>query len=113
MPNPLFGVNWRQHRGTSLFSLGISQDTETIDYEEIPNGYKLTVTGTRGGQPYTWGYTALYDGVDHPVSGRPDVISIQAYKVNDNITLGFFKQNRIDGGAYARIVSADGNSLKG
>lgn len=46
------------------------------------------------------------------MTGRSDINAIQAYKVSDQITLGFFKQNGIDGGAYARTLSADGNSLK-
>jgi hypothetical protein len=36
--------------------------TETRRYEQVGDGYKLTVSGTRDGKPYSWSYTAQYDG---------------------------------------------------
>jgi hypothetical protein len=62
----------------------------------------LVVNGTHGGRPYTWNYTALYDGAAHPVVGRPDVDAIVAHRVDDKTTLGIFKKGGIDVGLYAR-----------
>jgi hypothetical protein len=112
MPNTLFGKNWNINKGASLFSVGPPPDTETRRYDEIPNGYTLKVTGVRGGQPYSWGYTALYDGQPHPVTGRDDIDAITAYKVDDQVTLGFFTKVGVDGGAYARKLTVDGSGLK-
>jgi hypothetical protein len=112
MPDPLFGRDWRLDRGRSDLSVTSFNPTqETRRYEEIQNGYKLTVTGTSGGRNYSWNYTALYDGQPHPVQGRDDVDAITAYRINDRITVGFFTKNAVAGGAYARFVSADGKHL--
>ena len=81
-------------------------------YEEIPNGYKLTVQGTRNGVAYTWGYTALYDGRPHPVTGRDDFDAITAYKVDQYITLGNFTKAGIDVAGYQRGGNAAGTALK-
>jgi len=111
MSDKLFDKTWNVDKGISVFSTGWSPDTETRVYEKVGEGYKLTVKGTHNGRPYEWGYTAQYDGQDHPVYGRPDVDSIEAYRVDDNITIGFFKKAGEYGGPYARKVSADGKEL--
>ena len=111
MSDLLFGKTWNLNKGASVFSTDWSPDTETRHYEKVGDGYKLTVSGTNNGRPYEWGYTAKYDGKDHPVHGRPDVDAIEAYRVNDHITIGFFKKVGVRGGSYARIVAEDGKSL--
>jgi len=110
--NPLFGVEWGMAKAESLFSSSFSPEGETRLYEGVPGGYRLSVKGTHNGKPYSWGYTAIYDGKDHPVWGRPDADSIEAYRINDRITIGFFKKNGVPCGPYTRKVSADGKSLQ-
>jgi hypothetical protein len=101
--NPLFDVNWSLESSRSKFSVaGWNPAHETRLYEEVRGGYKLTVKGTNQGTPYQWGYTALYDGKDHPVHGRPDIDSIEAYRVNDRITIGFFKKDGAEVAMYKR-----------
>ena len=107
----LYDTKWTLNKGSSIFSTGWSPDTETRLYEEVPGGYKLTVSGSHKGKPYSWNYTAKYDGKDHPVHGRPDANAIEAYKVNDRITIGFFKKNAVPAGPYARKLSEDGKTL--
>ena len=110
--NPLFDTTWNLVKPNSRFTTqSWNPDSESRLYEEIPGGYKLTVSGTKAGVPYPWDYTAIYDGNDHPVNGRPDVDAIEAYKVNDQITIGFFKKNGIEVAAYKRGLSSDGKSL--
>jgi hypothetical protein len=108
----LFGVKWTLAKAKSHFSAEWSPDTETRLYEEVPGGYKLTVSGEHKGKPYSWGYTALYDGQDHKVWGRPDADAIEAYRINDRITIGFFKKGGIPAGPYSRFLSADGKTLQ-
>jgi hypothetical protein len=112
MPDALFGADWNMDSGASIFSVGSPPDTETRRYDEIPNGYTLTVTGRRGGRDYTWGYSALYDGQPHPVTGRDDIDAIIAYRVNESVTVGIFSKVGADGGAYARQTTSDGSGLK-
>ena len=107
----LLGKKWKMDLAKSSFSTEFVPASETRLYEEVPNGYRLTVSGVHKGKPYSWGYTAHYDGKPHPVQGRNDVDSITIYRVNDRITVGFFKKGLVEGGPYARTVSDDGRSL--
>lgn len=111
MSDPLFGKTWKADPGKSLFSTDWRPDSETRLYEETAGGYRLTVSGTRNGEPYSWSYAAQYDGKDHAVSGREDADSIEAYRVNDRITIGFFKKKLVAAGAYTRQMSDDGKTL--
>lgn len=111
MSDPLFGKTWKVDPGKSSFSTDWTPDSETRVYEEAAGGYRLTVSGTRSGEPYSWSYTAQYDGKDHAVSGREDADSIEAYRVNDRITIGVFKKGVTAVGLYYRKVSDDGTTL--
>lgn len=110
--DPLFDVDWTLDKGKSNFTAAFNPDSETRKYEEAPGGYKLTVTGVHNGKPYTWGYTALYDGKDHPIHGRADADAIEAYRLNDRHTIGFFKKTGSVGPFYQRKLSADGKTLE-
>jgi hypothetical protein len=111
MSDPLFGKTWRMDSAKSLFSSNFAPSEETRLYEEVDNGYKLTVSGVHNGQPYSWHYTALYDGQPHPVVGRADVNSITIHRISDRITVGFFKKDLVPGGPYARFLSDDLQTL--
>ncbi len=111
MADALFGKTWQLNPARTIFSTSLAPAHETRLYEELPGGYRLTVEGTHNGAPYRWGYTALYDGLPHPVYGRSDVDTITAYRVNDKITIGFFSKNGLEGGSYSRRLSEDGHSL--
>ena len=115
MADPLFGKNWILNLRAFEFPSShlVGDGGETRRYDEVPNGYRLTVNGTRNRQSYSWGYTALYDGQPHPVTGRDDIDSIVAYRVNELITIGFFSKGGDDRGvAYQRILSSGGDHLK-
>jgi hypothetical protein len=112
MTEGLFGKKWNLVLGSSRFSAEFRPERETRAYEEVPGGYKLTVTGTSAGQPYSWSYTALYDGKPHSVHGRKDVDSILAYKVDDHVTLGVFLKQGVRTGGYVRLVSLSGGELQ-
>jgi hypothetical protein len=110
--NGLFNVEWKLNKGMSALGIGsIVPDFETRLYQELPNGYSLTVTGAKNGQPYQWGYKAFYDGKEYPVYGRQDVDAITAYRLDDRNTVGFFTHNQLAGGPYSRKLSEDGKQL--
>lgn len=107
----LFGIEWKLDAGLSILSSGEAPESETRLYEELENGYKLTVMGESQGRNYEWGYTAFYDGHDHAVYGREDVDAIEPYRINDHITIGFFKKDSIYAGPYARKENLTGDQL--
>src|SRR5687767_1996025 len=91
--NPLFGANWKLAPKKSKFTTSTwKPDSENRVYKAVRGGYELNVTGIKNGKPYSWGYTAIYDGKNHPVHGRKDVDAIEAHKVNNQITIGIFKK---------------------
>jgi hypothetical protein len=111
MTDPLFGKIWKLNQKKTVFSTNFRPNTETRLYEDLPNGYKLTVEGISSGQPYKWWYIAMYDDNPHAVHGRADVDAITIYRVNERITFGFFEKNGESGGPYGRRLSLDGHSL--
>ena len=111
MSDPLFDKNWQMNSGKSLYSTGFRPDEESRLYEERPNGYKLTVSGTHDGKRYEWGYEAYHDGKPYPVHGRDDVDAITIYKLSDRRTVGFYTKAEQPGGPYARRLSEDGRTL--
>lgn len=111
MSDLLFGKAWKMSPDRSTFSTSFAPTEETRTYDEVDNGYKLTVTGVHDGKEYSWNYTAKYDGEPHPVYGRDDVDSITIHRISDRVTVGFFKQGLVPGGPYARFVSEDGQAL--
>jgi hypothetical protein len=113
MADLLFNKVWRLNKAQTKFSSSFQPSEETRLYEEVPpKGYKLTVKGINKGEPYEWGYTAQYDGKNHPVYGRSDVAKIEAHRLNARQTIGFFKQSDdSEGGPYSRVVSEDGKHL--
>jgi hypothetical protein len=112
MADPLFEKTWKADVGASIFSDAIKPTNEMRLYEERPNGYKLTVTGERGGSSYKWFYEAYYDGKTHPVHGRDDADGIVIYKLDDKNTVGFFSKGIEPAGPYRRKVGLDGRSLQ-
>lgn len=98
MSDLLFGKTWKMNPGASLFSASFTPDSEIREYEEIYGRYKLTVSGVHQGSPYSWNYTALYDGKPHKVYSRSDVDAITIHKIDDRTTIGFFEKDRLPGG---------------
>jgi hypothetical protein len=109
--DPLYGKTWKMDPEASHYSTAVAPSEETRVYDEIENGYTLTVTGAHDGKKYSWHYTALYDGQPHPVHGRADVDSIVIYKLDDQHTAGLFSKGLRPAGPYIRNVSEDGRSL--
>jgi hypothetical protein len=121
MANSLFGAQWRSTNSKSIFTSNFRPSQESRRYDELDNGYTLTVQGEQAGQQYTWTYTAYYDGRAHPVAGRDDVDSIIISKDNDDVTSGWFLKDGVvvagyqrgGGGSPELVVTAGGRRLDG
>jgi hypothetical protein len=111
MSDPVFGKTWKINKNGSSFAGTGAPATETRYYEKVGEGYKLTVRGSRDGQPYEWGYTVGVDGLPCPVHGRSDVDAIKKHRVNDLITVGSFTNKGEIVASYRREVSPDGDAL--
>jgi hypothetical protein len=111
MSDPVFGKNWKINTQKSTVTTSSPVTDETRRYEEFAPGYRLTVSGSRDGQPYEWGYTVGEDGIRCPVHGRSDVDTIEKHRINDFITVGSFTKNGRVVASYRREVEPDGTAL--
>ena len=98
----IFGKEWKLDAGKTTFTSTFKPNQETRKYDELQNGYTLTVKGTNQGKPYQWSYTAYYDGKPHAVTGRDDVDSIIIYTYGNGLTGGWFLKDGKTVAAYQR-----------
>src|SRR5262245_4742212 len=83
--DPLIGT-WELNLAKSKVSPGPPPKSQTLTYEAVGQGVKVTVKGTDAeGKPINSQFTANFDGKDYPVSGNPDydmttLKRIDAYK---------------------------------
>ena len=70
--DPMIGT-WKLNLSKSKFSPGPPPKSQTLTYEAVGQGVKVTVKGTDAeGKPIDFQTTANYDGKDYPVTGAPD-----------------------------------------
>jgi hypothetical protein len=84
--DPIIGT-WKLNLAKSKYSPGPPPKSQTVTYEAVGQGVKVTVKGTDAeGKPIDTQSTANFDGKDYPVTGNPgwDTIArkrIDAYKM--------------------------------
>ena len=84
--DPFIGT-WKLNPAKSKYSPGPPPKSQTVTYEAVGQGVKVTVKGTDAeGKPIDTQSTATYDGKDYPVTGNPnwDTVArkrIDAYKM--------------------------------
>src|SRR5215475_6618363 len=89
--DPFIGT-WKLNLAKSKFSPGPPPKSQTVTYEAIGQGVKITVKGTDAeGKPIDIQSTANYDGKDYPVTGDPNVDMI-ALKRIDQHTVEFARK---------------------
>ena len=103
---------WKLNLAKSKLSPGPPPKNQTLTYEAVGQGVKVTVKGTDAeGKPIESQFTANYDGKDYPVTGNPywDTVTwkrIDAYKSESTRK----KAGKVVGTA-ARVVSKDGKTM--
>jgi hypothetical protein len=53
MGDPLLGGTWTMKPDRSLLSAPVKPTNETREYEQVGDGYKLTVSGVHNGESYS------------------------------------------------------------
>jgi hypothetical protein len=80
--DPIIGT-WKLNLAKSKYSPGPPPKSQTVTYEAVGEGIKLTAKGTDGeGKPIDTQYTANYDGKDYPVTGNPNYDAIARKRVD-------------------------------
>src|SRR5215831_2955363 len=103
---------WKLNLAKSKFSPGPPPKSQTVTFEAVGQGYKVTVKGTDvEGKPIEFQFTAYYDGKDYPVTGNPDQDTV-AWKRIDAYTV---ESTRKKAGKVlstaTRVLSKDGKTL--
>jgi hypothetical protein len=84
--DPVIGT-WKLNLAKSKYSPGPPPKSQTVTYEAVGQGIKLTVKiMDADGKPIDIQATANYDGKDHPITGDPNVDTI-AWKRIDAYTV--------------------------
>src|SRR5215831_2138251 len=84
--DPFIGT-WKLNLAKTKYSPGPPQQSGTVTYEAVGQGYKIIVKGTDAeGKPINSQFTGNFDGKDYPVSGNTDqdmttMRRIDAYKI--------------------------------
>src|SRR5262245_11458310 len=89
--DPVIGT-WKLNLAKSKFSSGPPPKSQTLTFEAVGQGVKVTIKGTDAEEkPIDIQYTANYDGKDYPITGSNtiwDALSlkrINAYKVESTL----------------------------
>jgi hypothetical protein len=108
--DPLIGT-WKLNLAKSKFSPGPPPKSQTVTYEAVGQGVKVTVKGTDAeGKPIDAQYTGNYDGKDYPVTGNPNWDTISLKRI-DAYTVEFTrkKAGKVVGTGTS-VVSKDGKT---
>src|SRR5262249_29906014 len=80
--DPFIGT-WKLNLAKSKYSPGPSPKSQTVTYEAVGQGYKVTIKTTDAeGKPIDSQFTANYDGKDYPVTGNPDLDTIALKRID-------------------------------
>src|SRR5215475_3421363 len=109
--DPIIGT-WKLNLAKSKFNPGPPPKSQTLTYEAVGQGVKVTVKITDAeGKPIDIQSTFNYDGKDYPVTGDPNVDAI-ALKRIDQHTVEFARKKAgkvvVTG---TSVVSKDGKTM--
>jgi hypothetical protein len=80
--DPIIGT-WKLNLAKSKYSPGPPPKSQTVTYEAVGQGVKVTVKGTDAeGKPIDTLSTANFDGKDYPVTGNPDWDAIARKRID-------------------------------
>jgi hypothetical protein len=120
--DPSIGT-WKLNLAKSKFSPGPPPKSQTLTYEAVEQGVKVTVKGEDAeGKPIDSQYTANYDGKDYPVTGNPNWDAITLKRI-DAYTVEFTRKKAgkvvgtgtsvISKDGKTRTITAEGVNAKG
>ena len=103
---------WKLNAAKSKDSPGPGPKSETLKFEAVPNGIKLTTDGVSAdGKPIHSGYTSMFDGKDVPWEGNPEADMSSPKRIDENsYTNNWKKGNKVTIVAKV-VVSKDGKTL--
>src|SRR5215813_10544203 len=109
--DPIIGT-WKLNLAKSKLIPGPPPKSQTVTYEAVGQGVKVTVKGTDAeGKPVDYQYTANYDGKDYPVTGNPDWDATSLKRIDANTVEFTRKRAGKVVGTATIVVAKDGKTL--
>src|SRR5215813_8222145 len=103
---------WKLNLAKSKISPGPPLKSQTLTYEAVGQGLKVTVKGTDAeGKPVESQFTANFDGKDYPVSGNPDYDMTTLKRIDAYKTEYTKKKAGKVVQTTTRVVSKDGKTM--
>jgi hypothetical protein len=107
--DPQMGT-WKLNETKSKFAPGVPK-IQTVVYETVGDGVKITVDGTdKEGKPTHSEWTGKFDGKDYPVTGDPTSDMRSYTKVGDRVLKLTVKKGGNVTAAGRVVVSPDGKT---
>jgi hypothetical protein len=109
--NPRVGT-WQLNVAKSKYSPGPPPRSHTVKIEAAGKGEKVTSEiVTADGTKMTTGYTADYDGKDHPLTGSPLADTVSIKRIDSHTTERTDKKGGKVIQTLTRTVSKDGKTM--
>jgi hypothetical protein len=109
-PDPAAGT-WTLNLAKSKFSPGPPPKSQTLKYEALDGGVKLSVEGVNAeGQSVRSGYTAKFDGNEYPVTGNPNADTISLKRIDSHSFEARWKKDGKPTLTIRTTISKDGKT---
>jgi hypothetical protein len=114
--NQLFVGTWKVDVAKSRYQPGPGPKSETLRFEPVGEGFKVSLDGVNEQGPYHSEATGKFDGVDVPVAATPARQGAFTYafsRIDDHTWDIAIKVNGERRLLVHNVVSDDGNSMRG
>jgi hypothetical protein len=108
--DPFVGT-WKMDMAKSTYKPGPAPKSSTLVIEAAGKGFKVSVDSMTATGPLKWGYTAIPDGKDHPVTGHPSADAVSMTLPTPNERVGVFKRGGKTLFTSKAVASKDGKTM--
>jgi hypothetical protein len=114
--NQLFVGTWKVDVAKSKYEPGAAPKSETLRFEPVGDGFKVSLDGVNQQGPYHSEATGKFDGVDVPVAATPARQAAFTYafrRIDERTWEIVIKVNGVRRLTVRNVVSEDGKTMRG
>ena len=112
----VFAGTWKVNVGKSKYEPGAAPKSETLRFEPVGDGFKVSLDGVNQQGPYHSEATGKFDGVDVPVTATPPRRATFTYafrRIDERTWDIVIKVNGERRLLVRNVVSEDGKTMRG
>jgi hypothetical protein len=109
-PDPFVGT-WKMDPGKSTYKPAPGSKSSTLVIEAAGKGMKVSVDAVTATGPLKWGYTAMPDGKDVPVTGNPNAETASMTLPSSHERVVVFKRGGKPALTSKAVVAKDGKVM--